>query len=525
MSDTTAAEAPGASIAELGLAGSLSLGPDLDPAFRVTSVAVDSREVTAGGLFAALQGVVTHGAAFAPQALKQGAEIFLTDLDGAVRLRETLGGWPKPVIVVEQPRRVLARVAARFHAGQPRVLAAITGTNGKTSVTRFLAQIWARLDHASAAFGTTGLVAENLPEKAAPGGVLQEPCSHTTPEPITLHRMLSRLDALGVEYVAMEASSHGLAQSRMNGAMVEAGGFTNLTRDHLDYHPDAEAYAAAKLTLFAEVVRAGGAAVLNCDDPLFPTAASICASRGILVMPVGRQADETGIRLIAQDAAPGGQTLRIGWRGEARIIALPLVGNFQAWNALVAAGLAIATGGDPDQVFKALEHLKGAPGRMELVARRANGAGVFVDYAHTPDAIRTAVAAIRPHTPGRVHVVLGAGGDRDPGKRPMMAEAAGEADVLIVTDDNPRSEDPGAIRAAVMAGVADLTRATEVGGRAEAILRGVDGLLPGDALIIAGKGHETGQVFADRIDPFDDREQGRAAVIALDGKDGHIIES
>jgi UDP-N-acetylmuramoyl-L-alanyl-D-glutamate--2,6-diaminopimelate ligase len=323
----------------------------------------------------------------------------------------------------------------------------------------------------------------------------------------------------------MEASSHGLAQSRLNGAMVEAGGFTNLTRDHLDYHPDAEAYAAAKLTLFAEVVRAGGAAVINCDDPLYPTAASICASRGILVIPVGRNAGDSGIRLLAQDPNLGGQRLRISWRGESRIISLPLAGAFQAWNALIAAGLAIATGGHPESVFAALEHLKGAPGRMQLVARRANGAGIFVDYAHSPDAIRTAIAAIRPHTPGRVHVLFGAGGDRDPGKRPLMAEAAAEADVITVTDDNPRREDPAAIRAAVMAGLVDAARATEIGGRAEAILRAVDALLPGDTLIVAGKGHETGQVFADRIDPFDDREQARAAVIALDGEDCQIIEN
>ncbi|MEL6318231.1 MAG: UDP-N-acetylmuramoyl-L-alanyl-D-glutamate--2,6-diaminopimelate ligase [Pseudomonadota bacterium] len=475
----------------------------------------DSRLVGPGALFAGLRGVAAHGADFAPQALEKGAAAVLTDLEGALRIRAELGGWPAPILVVAEPRRVWAEVAARFFAAQPDTLVAVTGTNGKTSVAAFTAQIWAALDHVCAALGTTGVATHNLPE-----GRWSETLAHTTPEPVALQGVLSRLAAAGVTHAAMEASSHGLAQHRLAGARLAAGAFTNLSRDHLDYHRDAHDYAAAKLSLFAERVVEAGAAVINADDPLYPAARDIARARGLDVISYGRAAEAGGLRLLAQDAHMGGQRLRIGWGEETRVIELPLVGAFQGWNALAAAGLAVAAGADAGAALDALAGLKGVRGRMELVARRANGAGVFVDYAHTPDALAVALAAIRPHTPGRVHVAFGAGGDRYPGKRPLMgAAAATGADVVVVTDDNPRTEDPAEIRAQILAGAPG---AAEIGDRAEAILRAVDALEAGDALLLAGKGHETGQTVGAETYPFDDAEQARASAAALDGEDATL---
>jgi UDP-N-acetylmuramoyl-L-alanyl-D-glutamate--2,6-diaminopimelate ligase len=313
----------------------------------------------------------------------------------------------------------------------------------------------------------------------------------------------------------METSSHGLAQRRADGVRLAAGALTNVTRDHMDYHRDHADYAAAKLGLFARVLPPGAAAVVNADDPLAPVVANIARERALRLIAVGEAADEDGLRLAGAGLHPRGQTLRIEWAGRARSVELGLVGAFQGHNALVAAGLVIGAGADPEATLAALPGLQAVRGRMERVATRANGAEVFVDYAHTPDALATALAALRRHTPGRLAVVFGAGGDRDPGKRPLMgAAAAAGADVVIVTDDNPRSEDPAAIRAAILAACPE---AEEAGDRAEAILRGVDALGPGDRLLIAGKGHETGQAVAGVTHPFDDAEVARAAVAALDG--------
>lgn len=499
----------------LGLMDALIVDPPLT-AMAFTALAVDSRAVEPGALFVALDGVSHHGARFAPEAFNAGAAAVLTDLEGAVRARAAMGDRPAPMLVVDRPRRRLGAVAARAFPGAPKRLVAVTGTNGKTSVAHFTAQIWAALGEKTAMFGTTGLRTWGLPAD------LVEPQSHTTLEPVALHALLDRLARNGVTHASMEASSHGLAQDRLAAVSLSAGALTNLSRDHLDYHVDAKAYAAAKLQLFASVLSSGAAAVLNADDPIFPLAAAVGRARGLRVVPVGRSAAaETGVRVSALDAGLSGLALRVSYAGVQRRLVLPLVGDFQASNVMVAAALVISGGADPAAVFEALERLQGVRGRMELVARRANGAGVFVDYAHTPDAVRAALEALRPHTPGRVHVIVGAGGDRDPGKRVLMGGAAAAgADRVLVTDDNPRSEDPAAIRRAVLSGAPE---ASEIGDRAEAILAGVDGLEPGDALLIAGKGHELGQIIDGEVLPFDDAEQARAAVVALDGDEGRII--
>lgn len=498
----------------LGLGDALRLGPE--GALSFNDVTVDSRAATAGALFVALGGVAAHGARFSKQAVDAGAAALLTDLEGALRAREALGGWPVPVLVVDNPRRRLADLAPRLHERQVETLVAVTGTNGKTSVASFAAQIFAACGRKSATFGTTGLFTWNLASDLA------EPQSHTTPEPLALHALLARLERQGVTHAAMEASSHGLSQHRVDGARLAAAALTNITRDHMDYHASAEDYAAAKLRLFAEVLPVGGAAVLNADDPSFAPAEAIARARGLRVLPVGYAArGDDALTILAEDADLSGLSIRYAHQGVEHRSKLALVGGFQGANALSAAALAIGAGEAPEAVFAALERLVGVRGRMELVARRANGAGVFVDYAHTPDAIATAIKALRPHTPGRLHIVFGAGGDRDPGKRPEMGAAASAADRAIVTDDNPRGEDPATIRAAILAAAQE---ATEIGDRAEAILAGVDGLQAGDALLIAGKGHETGQTVAGVTHPFDDAEQARAAVLALDGEDGTVIE-
>ena len=352
-------------------------------------------------------------------------------------------------------------------------------------------------------------------------GVWTHPLRHTTPDPITLHRVLAQAAAAGVTHVAMEASSHGLDQRRLDGVMLAAAGFTNFTQDHLDYHHTFEAYFAAKMGLFTRVLPPEGVAVVNLDDPKGADVAEIAESRGQEVIGVGR-APAARLRLLGQRFDSTGQDVRFSWQGEVRTARLDLIGGFQADNVLLAAGLVIGAGEDPAAVFATFPQLQTVRGRMQLAATRDNGAAVFVDYAHTPDAIQTALQAMRPHVMGRIVAIIGAGGDRDTTKRPLMGEAAvRHADVVIVTDDNPRSEPPAAIRAAVLAGVyaaGGRDIATEVPDRAEAILRGVDALMPGDALLIAGKGHESGQVVGDDVLPFDDAEQASIAVAALEGR-------
>lgn len=481
-----------------------------DQNVQITGLSVDSRDVKPGHLFAALPGVKVHGAEFIQYALRMGAAAVLTDPQGAeIAAKELADKAEVAVVVVEEPRAALAFTAALWFGGQPDVMVAATGTNGKTSVATFTRQIWEELELSAVNFGTTGVE-----------GAHSAPLNHTTPEPITLHRLLAELKAEGVTHAAMEASSHGLAQNRLDGVRLMAAAFTNFTQDHLDYHKDFEGYFDAKAGLFDRVLADEGTAVINIDDPRGPDMLEIARARGHRILTIGTQPG-SDLRILGQRYDATGQDLLFEFAGESRHARLKLIGGFQAENILAAAGLVIGTGVAPEEVFETLGHLGTVRGRMELAATRDNGAPVFVDYSHTPDAIASALKALRPHVMGRIVAIVGAGGDRDTTKRPLMGQAACEnADVVFVTDDNPRSEDPAVIRAAVMMGCAQVQGITalEVGDRAEAILRGVDALGPGDALLICGKGHETGQVVGDQTLPFDDREQASVAVAALEGR-------
>ncbi|MEO9576200.1 MAG: UDP-N-acetylmuramoyl-L-alanyl-D-glutamate--2,6-diaminopimelate ligase [Tateyamaria sp.] len=482
-------------LSSLGLTALGGANPD------ISGLAVDSRETKAGTLFAAMPGSHVHGAEFIQYAVRMGAVAVLTDRAGAEIAADHLDGIA--VVLADDPRATLSRTAALWFGGQPDTIVAVTGTNGKTSVATFVRQIWIELELAAVNLGTTGVE-----------GAWTAPLAHTTPEPITLHRVLAEARANGITHAAMEASSHGLDQRRLDGVTLTAAGFTNFTQDHLDYHHTFEAYFDAKAGLFARVLPEDGTAVINMDDPRGVDMAAIARARGQEVLSVGR--DGGDLHLSAQRFDSTGQDVRFDYAGKAYTARLPLIGGFQADNVMLACGLVIACGAEPAHVFETLPHLGTVRGRMQLAATRENGAAVFVDYAHTPDAVATALSAMRPHVMGRLIAVIGAGGDRDAGKRPLMGQAAAlNADVVFVTDDNPRSEDPATIRAAVMEGCPE---AHEVGDRAEAILRAVDALGPGDALLIAGKGHETGQIVGDDILPFDDAEQASVAVAALEGR-------
>ncbi|EEB85637.1 UDP-N-acetylmuramoyl-L-alanyl-D-glutamate--2,6-diaminopimelate ligase [Roseobacter sp. GAI101] len=469
----------------------------------ITGLAVDSRQVKEGYLFAALPGSTVHGAEFIQYALRMGAAAVLTDATGAAMAADLMASAGVAVIVTDAPREALARSAALWFGAQPATMIAVTGTNGKTSVSTFVRQIWIEMGLSAVNLGTTGVE-----------GAWTAPLAHTTPEPITLHRALAEAAANGITHAAMEASSHGLDQRRLDGVTLKAAGFTNFTQDHLDYHATFDAYFDAKAGLFSRVLPEDGTAVINIDDPKGIDMAAIARARGCEVLSVGR--DGGDLHLTGQRFDATGQDLRFDWRGKTYQKRLNLIGGFQADNVLLACGLVIACGAKPADVFDTIPHLTTVRGRMQLAATRDNGGAVFVDYAHTPDAISTALKAMRPHVMGRLVAIVGAGGDRDTTKRPLMGQAAAaHADLVFVTDDNPRSEDPATIRAAVIAGAPD---ATEVGDRAEAILRGIDAIGPGDALLIAGKGHETGQTIGDDVLPFDDVEQASVAVAALDGR-------
>jgi UDP-N-acetylmuramoyl-L-alanyl-D-glutamate--2,6-diaminopimelate ligase len=468
----------------------------IDPqaeAVVVTGLAVDSRAVRPGDLFFALAGSKTDGAGFIDSAIASGAVAVAGDHppQGACRV---------PFVATPNPRRALALAAAKFYPRQPATIVAVTGTSGKTSVTAFTRQIWQRLGHASASIGTIGLVSE----KRTIYGSL------TTPDPIALHRQLDEIAAEGVTHLAFEASSHGLDQYRLDGVRVSAGGFTNLTRDHMDYHPDVAHYLAAKLRLFRDLVAADGAAVISADHDCSQHVIDAARAKNLRIVAVGSKGDGAGegIRLIGADIDGFAQKLDLEHRGRRHAVRLPLVGEFQIENALVAAGLAIGTGSEPQAVFAELELLEGAKGRLEQVAER-NGAPIFVDYAHKPDALAKALQALRPYAKRKLVVVFGAGGDRDAGKRPLMGAIAAEnADSVIVTDDNPRSENPELIRSAILS---TAKGAKEIGDRAEAIRTAIAGLEPGDALLIAGKGHETGQIVGDVSLPFSDHDAVAAA--------------
>jgi UDP-N-acetylmuramoyl-L-alanyl-D-glutamate--2,6-diaminopimelate ligase len=458
----------------------------------IHALSADSRSVRRGALFAALPGVKSDGAAFAAQAAQAGAVAVLAGRSAPVPSLQI------PVIRVDDPRRIWARIAARFFARQPRTVVAVTGTNGKTSVSVFLRQIWEHAGHRSASLGTIGLI--------APGGAVSG--SLTTPDPIELHRTLAELADDQVTHLALEASSHGLDQRRLDGISFAAGAFTNLSRDHLDYHGTLQRYLEAKLRLFGVLLPKGAAAVADCDHPEAEAVRRVAERRGLVFCGVGR-AGET-LKLVSVTRMPDGVRLLLQAGSEKHYVPLPLLGDFQVSNALVAAALAVATGVELRSALAALAELKGASGRLEHIGTHPTGAAVFVDYAHTPDALTNALRALRPHTEGQLTVVFGAGGDRDAGKRPLMGRAAaGAADKVIVTDDNPRSEDPARIRRAVLAGA---PKAREIGGRREAIRAAVAELGKGDVLLIAGKGHETGQTIGDTVYPFSDQDEARQAL-------------
>jgi UDP-N-acetylmuramoyl-L-alanyl-D-glutamate--2,6-diaminopimelate ligase len=463
-------------------------------ALDIAGIAADSRKVKPGFLFFAIAGVKADGAHFAKQAVAAGAV--------AVVAEQAPQGLPATVafVAVKNARRALAMAAAKFFPRQPGTIAAVTGTSGKTSVAAFTRQIWATLGIPAASIGTIGVV--------SPQG--EKYGSLTTPDPVELHRTLDQLAGEGVTHLALEASSHGLDQHRLDGVRIAAGGFTNLSRDHLDYHPTLEAYLAAKLRLFEDLVAPKGTAVIDVDDCYAGQVVEAARKRGLKIMTVGVGGDD--IKLVSGAIDGFAQVVTIAYGGKTYKVKLPLVGAFQVQNAAVAAGLAIATGSDPARVFASLDKLVGAKGRLELAGAK-NGAPIFIDYAHKPDALKKALEALRPYASGKLTVVFGAGGDRDVGKRPIMGRISAEnADRVIVTDDNPRSEQPAAIRAAILAAAPG---ATEIGDRAQAIRAGIDSLQKGDVLLIAGKGHETGQIVGDKVLPFSDHD---AVAAVLQGK-------
>jgi UDP-N-acetylmuramoyl-L-alanyl-D-glutamate--2,6-diaminopimelate ligase len=456
----------------------------------IEGVTADSRKVKPGFLFAALPGVHADGRDFVPAALGNGAAAILAEGPVAAGV---------PVVEVGDVRRAYALAAAAFWGKQPEICVAVTGTNGKTSVATFCRQIFERLGHASASMGTLGVRAGA--DQITPPGL-------TTPDAGDVAHLLADLAARGVTHLALEASSHGVDQRRLDGVTLTASGFLNLTQDHLDYHGTMEAYRAAKLRLFEALTPRGRTAVLNADSDAYPAFAASAVTSGLSVFSVGAMGE--GLTLANRSLVPEGQRLRIGTEGRNFDVRLPLAGAFQASNALVAAGLCIAAGESAEPVLAALEHIEGAPGRMQRIGAGRKGGEAYVDYAHTPDGLKTVLLALRPHAKGRLIVVFGAGGDRDRGKRPQMgAIAASLADIAIVTDDNPRSEVPAAIRAEIRAGASGLR---EIGDRREAIAAAAAMLRKGDVLVVAGKGHEQGQTIGAIIHPFDDVAETAAAL-------------
>jgi len=457
----------------------------------ISGLASDSRRVNAGDLFFALQGSKADGAAYAADAAGRGAVAIIARPG-------TVGDVRVPVIEADDPRHVLALASARLYGAQPATMVAVTGTSGKTSVASFTRQIWEQAGLAAASIGTTGVVAPGRDEY----GEL------TTPDPVSLHKLLRELADAGVTHASMEASSHGLDQRRLDGVKLAAGGFTNLGRDHMDYHPTVEHYHQSKMRLFNTLLPKGAPAVIFADDPWSEPTEKVALAAGLQLLTVGRKGTFLTIKRVEHERHR--QRTEIEHEGMIYDIMLPLAGDFQVGNALVAAGLAISTGLPADKAIAALEHLKGASGRLELTGTTEDGAQIYVDYAHKPDALENVLQAVRPFTTGRVIVVFGCGGDRDPGKRPIMGEIARRlADVVIVTDDNPRSEVPAEIRRAILEAVPE---ATEIGDRREAIRTAVAMLNSGDTLIVAGKGHEIGQEIAGTKLPFSDHEEVRRAL-------------
>ena len=465
----------------------------------VPGISADSRAAIRGDIFAALTGSANDGTQFIGQAVAEGAVAVLVKDGTDVPQRLTV-----PVVVGREPRRALALMAAALYPSQPATVVAVTGTSGKTSVADFTRQIFAALGHEAASLGTIGVIRS----RSAVYGSL------TTPDPVTLHKTLMQLTNDGVTHLAMEASSHGLDQFRLDGVRLSAGAFLNLGRDHLDYHPSVDAYLEAKLRLFRELLQPGQPAVVVADAPFAERAKAAAADRGLQLFTVGAAGD--GLRLLSAERDGFGQKLRIGYDGREVELRLDLIGNYQASNALVAAGVALAVGGPAKAVFEAMAGLKGVVGRLEVVGER-NGGLAIVDYAHKPEALIAALDAVRPFVSGRLVCVMGCGGDRDRGKRPIMgAIAAAKADLVIVTDDNPRNEDPALIRAAILAGGGGAANGRaemlEIADRGDAIRAAVAGMQPGDVVLVAGKGHEPGQIVGKITLPFSDHDAVRTAL-------------
>jgi UDP-N-acetylmuramoyl-L-alanyl-D-glutamate--2,6-diaminopimelate ligase len=455
---------------------------DVDSDSQVTGFAIDHRKVTRGNVFGAFGGAVFNGEDFIPAAVQKGAVAVVArpdaKVEGAVHLAD------------EQPRRLFARMASRYFGPYPETVVAVTGTNGKTSTVEMTRQIWRMLGHRSASIGTLGVTTSDDQVKTG----------LTTPDIVTFLSNMAGLKRMGISHVAYEASSHGLDQYRAEGVPLAAAAFTNFSRDHLDYHPSMDAYFEAKMRLFDDVIEPGGTAVVWADDPKSAEVIARARRRGLRLMTVGRNGET--IRLVEQSPTPLGQALILEHDGKPHRLALPLIGAYQASNVMTAAALVLATGGEWRDVFSAMARVSPVRGRLERAVISRAGAPVYVDYAHTPDALEAAIMALKPHVEGKLIIVFGAGGDRDQGKRAPMGEVATRlADVAIVTDDNPRSEDPAKIRADILAGAPG---AIEVAGRKDAIARALEMAKTGDIVLLAGKGHETGQIIGTRVLPFDD---------------------
>ncbi len=470
-------------------------GPDVD----ITGITVDSRNVEVGNLFIAIPGTKHDGTAFISEAVARGAVALLAPEGFA-----PLGNLT--TLTTPDVRKAVSLIASNFYPRQPDTVVAVTGTSGKTSTAQFTREIWQAMGEKSASIGTLGLVTATEERYG----------SLTTPDAITLHQLLQECATQGISHLAMEASSHGLELHRLDHVRVKAGGFTNLSRDHLDYHGTMESYLLAKLRLFTEVIQTGGCAVLNADISEYDVLASTAASHGLKVISYGKKAKDIKLLAITPDAK--GQVLRVEILGKPHDIHLPLIGGFQAWNGLCALGMVIGSGGDVGKAVAGLGKVTGVPGRLQLAGTTSKGGAVFVDYAHKPDALDNVLQALRPHVAAhqgaKLGVVFGCGGNRDKGKRPIMGEIATRlADWVIVTDDNPRHEQPATIRQEVLAGCGSSSKVQEIGDRAKAIEAGIAKLGKGDVLIIAGKGHEHGQIVGDETHPFDDAEVARRFLV------------
>lgn len=464
---------------------------------EISSVELNSAKLRAGALFIAVTGKNADGRQYIPDALQKGAAavVFAGDYTPPADSKAVF------VRLEGDMRRHAAAIAANFYPLQPRYVSAVTGTNGKTSIADFTRQIMTFLGHKSASIGTIGLICEGVDKVE----------TLTTPDTVTLHHMLSDLAAQGVEYVSMEASSIGIEQYRLDGLRIQAAGFTNLTQDHLDYHLTMQNYLKAKEQLFSRVIMSNGSAVLNADIAEYEQLADICAQRGVRVISYGQKGED--LRLLGRDVHATGQTLRLRLLGREYVVELPLIGTFQAMNVLCAIGMIAALVGFDEKILSYIPQIKGAPGRLDLAGKLKNGAAVYVDYAHTPDALENVLKTARAHTLGKLWIVFGCGGDRDKLKRPIMGKIAAElADKVIVTDDNPRTENPEVIRSEILDAC---PKARNIGDRILAIKTAISGLQAGDVLILAGKGHESGQKIGDRIIPMNDIDEAKKAIAEL----------